>query len=419
MLHPTPQLALLAPLALLPCAPDDEPWTGVLDEESFAALHELKEGAAPELAGEDVKVGETAAYLSEPPAGEPLGGVVVIHEWWGLNDHVKHWADRLAADGYVALAVDLYGGTVATTREEAMEAMRAVDEAQALATLRAAHDFLQEDERAAVERTASIGWCFGGGWSLRLAMAEPELDAAVVYYGRVPGDAEELRSIEAPVLGVFGDRDSGIPPDVVKAFAAAMDGAGKDLELATYDAEHAFANPSGARYDAENAADAWRVTRGFLCRHLWPEEPPGLVSDFSRELDLDAPEGWERQEPKPMRVVTFRVGKGTECYVSALPGAAGGVVANLGRWCTQFGQEPLDEEEIEELPHLPMLGRLAPVLRVAGDFTDMRGETVEGAAMLGAMSVLEREAIFVKLVGPEAEVDAAAAAFATFCRSLR
>ena len=103
--------------ATAPHSQDDMGWTGVLDEDAFAALHDLKEGEAPELRGEDIEVAGMDAYLSRPAHGEPLGAVIVIHEWWGLNDHVRHWSDRLASDGYVALAIDLYGGTVATTRE--------------------------------------------------------------------------------------------------------------------------------------------------------------------------------------------------------------------------------------------------------------------------------------------------------------
>jgi len=130
-------------------------------------------------------------------ATAPLPAVIVIHEWWGLNDHVRHWADRLAADGYAALAVDLYGGKVATTPDEAMAAMKSVDEAKAKAKsmLAAAHRFLADDPRIDAKRRGVIGWCFGGAWSLQHAIAEADLDAAVIYYGRLSTEPAQLAKI--------------------------------------------------------------------------------------------------------------------------------------------------------------------------------------------------------------------------------
>lgn len=194
----------------------------------------------------------------------------MIHEWWGLNEHIRHWADRLAADGYAALAVDLYGGQVATTPDAAMNLMKSVDEAKARAVLAAAHRFMRDDPRIAAQRRGVIGWCFGGAWSLQHAIAEADLDAAVIYYGRLVTDPAALGKIHAPMLGVFADRDKGIPPAAVEAFAAAMAAAGKPIEIHHYDAEHAFANPSGAHYDTVAAADAWEHVRGFFAKHLRP-----------------------------------------------------------------------------------------------------------------------------------------------------
>lgn len=244
--------------------------TGILSEQEFAALHELTKADAPPLHGQEITLpGGSRAYLSLPSgATAPLPGVIVIHEWWGLNDHIRHWADRLAADGYAALAVDLYGGKVATQPDQAMEMMKKVDDAKARAILAEAHRFLAEDARVQAERRGVIGWCFGGGWSLRHALAQPDLDAAIVYYGRLETDPKVLETIEAPVMGVFGDQDEGIPPQSVEAFAAAMKEAGQPLELHRYDAPHAFANPSSAHYDAKAAEDAWGHARAFLSKHL-------------------------------------------------------------------------------------------------------------------------------------------------------
>jgi carboxymethylenebutenolidase len=410
-------LPSLVTLSLALAAQDPNPWTGALDEASFAALHDLKDGAAPALRGDDVKIGDDVAYLSRAPGGQALGAVIVIHEWWGLNDHVKHWADRLASDGYDALAVDLYGGIVATTREEAMAAMRAVSEEKALATLRAAHRYLVEDEDIQAERTASIGWCFGGAWSLRLAMAEPDLDAAVLYYGRLVEDPEALATIEAPVLGVFGNRDGSIPPEAVERFAQAMKKADKPLELRQYDAEHAFANPSGARYDEEHAADAWLETRKFLVKHLTPKLADGSFARGTRELELEAPGRWSVGGEKPMRLATLTFGSASECSISAFPGEAGGIVPNIARWCQQLGEDPLSEEEVAALPRTPCLGQLATVVRIEGRLT------VDGSprpsVLLGAIVPLDGETVFVKLTGPSAEVDAAADDFRALCRGMR
>lgn len=277
-------LCCLALAAAVAAIQDDKPaqtppmrWTGVLDEAEFQKLHELTREQAPPARGTMVEIGAQRAYLSLPEdATPPLPGVVVIHEWYGLNEHIKHWADRLAADGYAALAIDLYGGRVATDSAQAQALMNAVDEEQALAHLLAAHAFLADDPRIRACRRGVLGWCFGGGWSLRLAMAAPDLDAAVVYYGRLVDDPERLRAIRAPVLGIFGDRDRGIPPAAVDAFERAMREAGCELTVRRYDAEHAFANPSGARYDHAAAADAWKEVRAFLARHVKASAMPDL-----------------------------------------------------------------------------------------------------------------------------------------------
>ncbi|MFP2962060.1 dienelactone hydrolase family protein [Myxococcus sp. 1LA] len=243
--------------------------TGAVSEEAFKAMHTLRADAPPSLKGEEVEVAGTKAYLSLPQGAQgPLPAVIVIHEWWGLNPHIKHWADRLAAEGYAALAVDLYGGKVATTREEALALLKAVDPARAQETLKAAHAFLQQDVRVRAPRTGSIGWCFGGGWSLRTAMAIPELDAAVLYYGNPVTDARELAAIQAPVLGIFGTKDPSIPQETVQAFRQALDEAGVRHYILEFEAEHAFANPSGERYDEQAAAGAWQQVAAFLDQHL-------------------------------------------------------------------------------------------------------------------------------------------------------
>ncbi len=243
---------------------------GILTEAGFKALHTKTATPAPPARGETITLSDgSQAYLALPEGAEaPMPGVVVIHEWWGLNDHIRHWADRLASDGYAAVAVDLYGGEEAQDADQAMALMKAVDPEKARATLAAAHTFLRRDTRVLAPRTGSIGWCFGGGWSLRLATATPELDAAVIYYGRAPGEAEALGELRAPILGHFGVEDQGIPREAVQAFHDAVKAHGTPVTIHMYDAGHAFANPSGKAYDPEPAEAAWERTRAFLGHHV-------------------------------------------------------------------------------------------------------------------------------------------------------
>ena len=248
--------------------PSESP-TGAVTEEEFKAMHVLRESAAPELHGTMIDIGGTQAYLALPPGAKvPLPAIVVIHEWWGLNDHVKHWADRLASDGYAAVAVDLYGGVVATTPDQAMSAMKSVDKDRSLQTMLAAYRFLAEDPRIQARHRASIGWCFGGGKSLQLALHAPELDAAVMYYGQPVMDAKTLASLHAPLLGIFASRDQSFTPAIVKEFDEALTAAGKQHTILSYDAEHAFANPSSGRYDERSAGEAWEHVRAFLAENL-------------------------------------------------------------------------------------------------------------------------------------------------------
>ena len=209
-------------------------------------------------------------YLAYPSGvTEPLPAVVMIHEWWGLNDNIRAMANRLAAQGYMVLAVDFYGGNVAANPDEARMRMLNVvqNPARARENLRQALDFLSI---AGAPRIASLGWCFGGGWSLNSAMLFPDqVDASVIYYGQLTADAERLRLINGPLLGFFGSDDRGITVDSVKAFERALQRLRKDHEIKIYPGvRHAFANPTGNNYDAEAAEDAWQRTLNFLATHL-------------------------------------------------------------------------------------------------------------------------------------------------------
>ncbi|MGH7458917.1 MAG: dienelactone hydrolase family protein [Longimicrobiaceae bacterium] len=214
---------------------------------------------------------ELIGYLARPAGsgGANLPGLIVIHEWWGLNDNVRAMTRRLAGEGYSVLAVDLFGGEVADDPRRARGLVEGVmsEPDTALLNLRAAADFLVE-RRAA--RVGILGWCFGGTWSWRGALAMPErIDAAVVYYGQIPISRDELEPLEVPLLGIFGAEDRSIPVTDVRRFQAALNELDKDAEVRVYGrAGHAFANPSGEAYRPGAAEDAWGRTLDFLERHL-------------------------------------------------------------------------------------------------------------------------------------------------------
>ena len=214
---------------------------------------------------------ETVHGVLYRPAGKgPFPALIVIHEWWGLNDWVKEQASKLSDQGYVTLAIDLYRGKVAATPDEAHEIMRGVPEDRAKRDLHAAFEYLASLSDVKKERIGAIGWCMGGGYSLDVALQEPALAADVINYGHLATDAAALQKINAPILGSFGGQDRGITPDDVHKFEAAMKQLGKKVDLKIYDdAGHAFENPNNKNgYREADAADAWKRTVDFLAMTL-------------------------------------------------------------------------------------------------------------------------------------------------------
>jgi len=209
---------------------------------------------------------ETVQGILYTPEGKgPFPGVVVIHEWWGLNDWVKAQASKISDLGYVALAIDLYRGKVATTPEQAHEIMRGLPEDRAKRDLHAAVEFLKSQPNVNKDRLASIGWCMGGGYSLDVAMQESTLTAAVINYGHLASDSESIKPIHASILGIFGGKDQGISVDDVNKFEQALKQQGKKAEIKIYpDAGHGFENPNNQSYRADDTADAWKRTVAFL-----------------------------------------------------------------------------------------------------------------------------------------------------------
>ena len=206
------------------------------------------------------------AVLYTPEGKGPFPGIVVIHEWWGLNDWVKEQAAKISDLGYVTLAIDLYRGKVGTTPEEAHEIMRGVPEDRAKRDLHAAVEFLSSQANVKKDRLGAIGWCMGGGYALDVALQEPALKADVINYGHLATDPESIAKINASVLGIFGGQDRGIPVEDVKKFEEALKRQGKKVEIVIYpDAGHAFENPNNtAGYRAADAADAWQHTVKFF-----------------------------------------------------------------------------------------------------------------------------------------------------------
>lgn len=200
------------------------------------------------------------------PAQSPAGAVLLVHEWWGLNDQIKSVAAEFANVGYIGLAVDLYDGKVATTPDNARNYMQQVDAEEATDTLQSWIAWLKQHEKAN-GKVATVGWCFGGGWSLNASLAVP-VNATVVYYGHVARSAEQLASLQSPVLGHFATRDQWINKEMVDGFLTEAEKAGKTVEAHWYEADHAFANPTSARYDSEDAKLAWQRTLDFIGANL-------------------------------------------------------------------------------------------------------------------------------------------------------
>ncbi len=283
-------LAVVLPVALLliSCASTPSASDSAAHAEAVAAEHKgdrpqpALAGDLPSAEGEtfeqEVDYGAVSGlsakgFIAWPAdAEEPRPGVIVIHEWWGLNDNIRQMTRQLASEGYVALAVDLYGGGVGEDADGARALMRAAmaDKPGLRANLVAAHRFLREHAQA--PRVGTLGWCFGGGMSLEAALTlGGALDAAVMFYGHPEQDESRLLALQTPVLGLFAGEDRSIPVSAVEQFEATLLRLGREASIHVYPgAHHAFANPSGTRYDAQAAQDAWGKTLSFLARHLQP-----------------------------------------------------------------------------------------------------------------------------------------------------
>ncbi len=210
------------------------------------------------------------AVLYLPSGRGPFPALVVIHEWWGMNDWVKQQASNLSHQGYAALAIDLYRGKVATTPDAAHEIMRGVPEDRANRDLLAATAYLRTLTTVDPKRMGSIGWCMGGGYAFDLAVLDPKLKVAVINYGHLASDDDTLKKIHASILGIFGGKDQGIPVPDINKFEAQMKALDKKVEIHIFpDAGHAFENQNNLKaYRQEDTDQARKYTADFLARNL-------------------------------------------------------------------------------------------------------------------------------------------------------
>ncbi|MBS3136388.1 dienelactone hydrolase family protein [Candidatus Woesearchaeota archaeon] len=212
--------------------------------------------------------GESLGFLALPEEQGTYPGIVMVHEWWGLNENIKEMAKILAKEGYIVFAIDLYDGEVANDSTQARELATKVrnNPDKAVQEMKMAAKYLREVQNA--EKIASLGWCFGGQQSLQLSLND-DLDATVIYYGSLVDDKEKLSNIEWPVLGIFGEEDTGIPVSSVRSFESALNELNIQNEIYIYPGVgHAFANPSGTSYAEKETRDAWEKTVRFLNENL-------------------------------------------------------------------------------------------------------------------------------------------------------
>lgn len=222
------------------------------------------------ITSRNTTINGTPGYLARPADGGEYPSVIMIHEWWGLNENIRDMADILAGHGYVVFAVDLYDGRVASNSSYAGKLAGEVrnnpDEAVAKMSRATAG---VRDLSYTTEQVASLGWCFGGGQSLQLSLSEADLNATVIYYGTLTTDRETLQQIDDPVLGIFGSEDQVVGIENVREFNRTLGELGVEKEIYVYEgASHAFANPSGESFRPGATKDAWSKTLRFLDEEL-------------------------------------------------------------------------------------------------------------------------------------------------------
>lgn len=218
----------------------------------------------------------TNGFLARPLGTGPWPALILIHEWWGLNDNIRNLAKDFARQGYVALAVDLYRGQVASTTEQARTLAGSVsgDTDLAFVNLDNALTYLKDLSYVDNDSLASVGWCFGGGWAYQMAKNDLGVKASVMYYGRFSPE-DDLTMMRADILGHFGEDDTSIAIDDVEQFQANLKTTDGNHAVYIYpNAGHAFANADNQETYNQSASDlAWSRTLDFLARELTPNKP--------------------------------------------------------------------------------------------------------------------------------------------------
>ncbi len=242
------------------------------DDENFKEKHEMPEQIDFDGKGEtmefDTPDGQKASAYAILPEGETNKYLLVFHEWWGLNDQIRQEADRLSSelDGVAVMAIDLYDGEVTDDRDKAGALMQGASkkESRLQSIIKGAMNYAGPDAEI-----ATIGWCFGGGWSLKASVLAAEQGAGcVMYYGMPVQEAKALQGLKADVLGIFASQDAYITPEVANNFKELAENNGKNVEIHIFDADHAFANPSSPRYVEEAAQKANELALEFLKEKL-------------------------------------------------------------------------------------------------------------------------------------------------------
>jgi carboxymethylenebutenolidase len=208
-------------------------------------------------------------YLAQPDDGAPHAAVIVIQEWWGLDDHIKSIADRFAREGFVALAPDLYRGSIATEPDEARKLVMNMNREQAIKDLTGAVAYLQSLTEVAPKKVGCIGFCMGGSMTLALAAASSDVAAAAPFYAGFQPPADEIAKIQAEMFCAFGADDGGIPIENVRKFEATLKDTGRNAVVKVYEgAPHSFFNDTRESYRPAAAQDAWDKSLALFRRVL-------------------------------------------------------------------------------------------------------------------------------------------------------
>lgn len=226
------------------------------------------------------------AYLASPHRTANIPGVVVLHEMWGLNDQIMGVADRLSRLGYVVIAPDLYGGKLGADPGLAQELMQAMDENRAVAIVKGAIDYLRKLDDAKSRPVGTVGFGMGGRLSLATALQGADVQATVMFYGRVETTREAVAPIKAPVLGIFAARDAVVPKQDVEKFQTALKESGKDARIIVNEGlGHGFMNEDRADYEPEFSKDSWIRMREWLAEKLQgvPPKPPRRPPELAYE----------------------------------------------------------------------------------------------------------------------------------------